>query len=459
MLTSGRLRRASRQRGAARRCCASSSSSASACWPSASGCCRSSSTRSTGEMADNNHLRTIPLRAPRGVAVRPQRPGPRREPRSRSRSRSCASSVTNLDETIRRLAEVDRRRRAAHPRRRAAAPPRAAVPADAGHRARDVRAGGRRHARQLETAGGRTCSRCRRARIRPAAWRRTCSATSARSRSAARRGRVRRRSQPGAIVGQAGLERVYNAQPDGHRRQPLRRRQQRRPRDRRARRSRTPIDGERLQLTIDYDLQRALEDGFRDSGLRRRRPRSSTRAPANPRDDQPAGLRPERVRRRHRQHDLGGSCIRDPLKPMNNRLIQGTYSPGSTFKIVDGDRGARGRRHHAGDEVLLSRARDVLRPHRSSAGRRAATARSTCGTRSSSRATCTSTTSATGSSIDTHPQVRRRCSAWSGKTGIDLPGESRQPRAVDRVEAARRSRRSGTRARRSRSRSARAPCR
>jgi penicillin-binding protein 2 len=29
-----------------------------------------------------------------------------------------------------------------------------------------------------------------------------------------------------------------------------------------------------------------------------------------------------------------GQLLRDPLKPMNNRLVQGTYSPGSTFKMV-----------------------------------------------------------------------------------------------------------------------------
>ncbi len=69
--------------------------------------------------------------------------------------------------------------------------------------------------------------------------------------------------------------------------------------------TRPPTEGKRLQLTIDYDLQRALEDAFHKTRLRRRGgvPRSAHRRDS--RDDEPAGLRPERLRGRHREREVG----------------------------------------------------------------------------------------------------------------------------------------------------------
>ena len=55
-------------------------SSCSPRWPSASGSCRSSSTSSYEEMAENNHQRTLALRAPRGVLFDRNGDGARREP-------------------------------------------------------------------------------------------------------------------------------------------------------------------------------------------------------------------------------------------------------------------------------------------------------------------------------------------------------------------------------------------
>ena len=92
--------------------------------------------------------------------------------------------------------------------------------------------------------------------------RRTCSATSARSRNRSSIGRSSPALEAGAIIGQTGVERVYNAQlmgSDGNRYvvvNSVGREIEKLPD------SRIPIDGERLQLTIDYDLQRALEDAF-----------------------------------------------------------------------------------------------------------------------------------------------------------------------------------------------------
>ena len=58
-------------------------------------------------------------------------------------------------------------------------------------------------------------------------------------------------------------------------------------------------------MTIDYDLQKAAEDGFRHAGF------NGAALIMDPRNGevlvlrQPPGLRPERLRRRHRQRDLG----------------------------------------------------------------------------------------------------------------------------------------------------------
>ena len=101
----------------------------------------------------------------------------------------------------------------------------------------------------------------------------------------------------------------------------------------------------------------------------------------------------------------------DELRPLQDRAIQGRYSPG--FDVQDGGRdgGARRRRHHPRLQGVLPRSRDLLRPRVPVlAAERAATAPSICATPSSSRATCTSTRSATWSA-STRSTSGRRCSA------------------------------------------------
>jgi len=138
--------------------------------------------------------------------------------------------------------------------------------------------------------------------------------------------------QAGAIVGQAGVERVYNAQLMGE--------------DGRSNvvvnsvgreidvlQQDDPIEGQRLQLTIDYDLQRALEDAFQASGYVGSAaildPRSGemlamTSLPAYDPNDFAAGI----------AGDKWAGLNSDPQNPLENRLIRGRYMPGSTFKIV-----------------------------------------------------------------------------------------------------------------------------
>jgi penicillin-binding protein 2 len=136
----------------------------------------------------------------------------------------------------------------------------------------------------------------------------------------------------GAIVGQQGIERIYNKilmGEDGARRVVVNSvgreisTLQRVP----------PSEGRRVQLTIDYDLQQAAEAGFRHAGFNGAAlimdPRNGevltyTSLPSYDPNDFASGI--DRV--------TWASLNSDKLRPLQNRVIQGRYSPGSTFKIV-----------------------------------------------------------------------------------------------------------------------------
>ena len=137
---------------------------------------------------------------------------------------------------------------------------------------------------------------------------------------------------PGAVIGQSGVEKVYNEYlmgEDGARHVTV---------NSMGREIKTlgrvlPTEGRRVQLTIDYDLQKAAEDGFRHAGF------NGAALIMDPRDGEvltyvslPA----------YDPNDFAGGIDRatwaslntDPLRPLENRVIRGRYSPGSTFKIV-----------------------------------------------------------------------------------------------------------------------------
>lgn len=138
--------------------------------------------------------------------------------------------------------------------------------------------------------------------------------------------------QSGAIVGKAGIERVYNKLlmgEDGVRRVVVNS----------MGREIRPLDelpaheGRRVQLTIDMDLQRAAEEGFKAGGFNGAAvildPNSGevlafTSVPAYDPNDFAAGI----------NSTVWNALNTDKLKPLMDRAIQGTYSPGSTFKIV-----------------------------------------------------------------------------------------------------------------------------
>src|SRR5262245_62169503 len=136
----------------------------------------------------------------------------------------------------------------------------------------------------------------------------------------------------GDIIGQQGVEKAYNKLlmgEDGAKRVVV---------NSTGREIRTldevpPTEGRRVQLTIDYDLQKAAEDGFRHAGFNGAAlimdPRNGevltyTSLPSYDPNDFAAGI--DRV--------TWASLNSDKLRPLQNRVIQGRYSPGSTFKIV-----------------------------------------------------------------------------------------------------------------------------
>lgn len=136
----------------------------------------------------------------------------------------------------------------------------------------------------------------------------------------------------GAVVGQSGVEKTYNAilmGQDGARRVVV---------NSIGREIRTvgeveAVEGRRMQLTIDYDLQRAAEDAFKAAGYsgasvildpQTGEVLSYVSLPAYDPNAFVAGVD------RATWESLNG----DKLTPLQNRAIQGRYSPGSIFKLV-----------------------------------------------------------------------------------------------------------------------------
>jgi penicillin-binding protein 2 len=140
--------------------------------------------------------------------------------------------------------------------------------------------------------------------------------------------------ESGAKVGQAGVEQAYNRWlmgQDGVRAVVVN--SLGREIDEDDKRSATPVEGQRLQLTIDADVQRATEEGFRHFGYnggavildpRTGEILSLVSLPAYDPNSFAVGL------------DLATwrALNADKLKPLQNRALQGRYSPGSTFKIA-----------------------------------------------------------------------------------------------------------------------------
>ena len=140
------------------------------------------------------------------------------------------------------------------------------------------------------------------------------------------------RLKVGDIVGQSGIERIYNAElmgDDGARRVVV---------NSVGREIRTieelePVEGTRLQLTIDADVQRAVEEGFREYGF------SGAAVMLDPRNGEVLALSSLPA---YDPNAFAGGIDRptwnalntDVLQPLTDRALQGRYSPGSTFKMT-----------------------------------------------------------------------------------------------------------------------------
>ncbi len=136
----------------------------------------------------------------------------------------------------------------------------------------------------------------------------------------------------GSIVGQMGIERVYNKLlmgRDGAKVVVV----NSTGREIRELDRVPPVEGRRVQLTIDHDLQKAAEDGFRHAGFNGAAlildPHngdvlSFVSLPTFNPNDFAAGI----------DRATWSALNTDKLRPLQNRVIQGRYSPGSTFKIV-----------------------------------------------------------------------------------------------------------------------------
>jgi penicillin-binding protein 2 len=94
-----------------------------------------------------------------------------------------------------------------------------------------------------------------------------------------------------------------------------------------------PVEGRRVKLTIDYDLQKAAEEGFKALGYQGAAvvldPRNGevltfVSLPAYDPNRFAAGI----------DRATWAALNTDRLRPLQNRAIQGRYSPGSTFKIA-----------------------------------------------------------------------------------------------------------------------------
>ncbi len=94
-----------------------------------------------------------------------------------------------------------------------------------------------------------------------------------------------------------------------------------------------PIEGHRVELTIDADIQKAVDDGITASGFNGASiildPSNGdvlafTSHPAYDPNAFAAGI----------DRNTWAALNNDPLKPLQDRALQGRYSPGSTFKMA-----------------------------------------------------------------------------------------------------------------------------
>src|SRR5262245_22028393 len=141
----------------------------------------------------------------------------------------------------------------------------------------------------------------------------------------------------GDIVGQAGIEKVYNATlmgEDGAKRVVV----NSVGREIRTLEEAPPTEGKRLQLTIDYDIQKAIEDAFQsaeDADLSN----AGAALAIDPNTGDVLGFMSRPVYDPNAfasgiDRQTWAALNTDAQRPLQNRAIQGRYPPGSTFKMA-----------------------------------------------------------------------------------------------------------------------------
>ena len=145
--------------------------------------------------------------------------------------------------------------------------------------------------------------------------------------------------EPGAIVGQAGVEKALNGLlmgTDGDKYVVV----NSRGREIKLVDEQPPAEGRRVQLTIDADLQKAAEDGFSHFGMvQSQQEYNGAAVVLNPSSGEVLALVSLPAYDPNKfavgiDSATWSSLITDKLRPLQNRALQGTYSPGSTFKLV-----------------------------------------------------------------------------------------------------------------------------
>ncbi len=140
--------------------------------------------------------------------------------------------------------------------------------------------------------------------------------------------------ESGSIVGKAGVELAYNRLLMGKDGDKLVRVNSR-GREMGEVSEESPVEGNRLQLTIDADVQRATEDAFDSAEFngaavvldpRNGEILSFTSRPAYDPNAFASGI----------DRATWAALNTDELRPLQNRALQGRYSPGSTFKMAVG---------------------------------------------------------------------------------------------------------------------------
>jgi penicillin-binding protein 2 len=143
----------------------------------------------------------------------------------------------------------------------------------------------------------------------------------------------------GAIIGQAGIEQAYNRLlmgNEGYKAVIV----NSRGREIGEVGRESPSEGTRLQLTIDADVQKAAEDGFAHFGVvNTGKPYNGAAVVLDPRSGEVLSLVSLPAYDPNKfavgiDSATWSSLLNDKEKPLSNRALQSTYSPGSTFKLV-----------------------------------------------------------------------------------------------------------------------------